>query len=635
MSTALEALKKYWGYQEFRHPQEEIIHAVVDTKDVIALLPTGGGKSLCFQLPTMIGRYQKAIVVSPLISLMEDQVENLRKHHIKAIAIHSGLTSNQIDYQIDNFIYGDFNFLYISPERILSNDFQARLGKMKLDLIAVDEAHCISQWGFDFRPSYLSIHTIREFHPNVPMIALTATASERVINDISQYLNMKDPEIFKKSFFRDNLQFFVINTDNKQHEILYLLSKLGTNGIIYTRNRRNTVQIKEWLAKHGIKSISYHAGMKTSERNLAQKNWKDGKIPLAIATNAFGMGIDKDDVRFVFHIDVASSPEEYYQEAGRAGRDGKKAFAITLISDVDIENSKSQLEKQFPSYEAIKKAYISLCHFYKIAIGSGFLESFTFHIDEFSDYSKLDYSSLNFILKILEKDGWISLSEGIRMPSTVQIIASKEEIYNIPHEEAIYDELLKSLLRNYEGIWSFPTKIDEERIGKILGISKEKTEDLLLILTRDGIVNYIPSLSDNTITFIRERPINENFSIEKHRYEASKSMARNRLNAMIDYLQKEECRQSMILQYFGEKPIKCGMCDICLGSHKVILSKEDQTIVKKQLNTLRSETKIDVFTRNWPYNKRKAVTHFLKTLVDNEEIAISGNAILPSKNGSL
>jgi ATP-dependent DNA helicase RecQ len=501
---------------------------------------------------------------------------------------------------------------------------------MKFDLIAIDEAHCISQWGFDFRPAYLTIPIIRQFHPQVPLIALTATASEKVLKDIVSYLQLEDPKIFRKSFERENIHFFSIKTVNKLNELLNIVNKLKGSGIIYTRNRKNTIQIANWLSRHNIDAISYHAGMKSTDRETAQNKWKNNQVRLAIATNAFGMGIDKSNVEFVIHLDIPGAIEEYYQEAGRAGRDGSKSFAICILNEADIENARVMFDKQYPDFDTIKRIYIKLCQYFKLAIGSGYFETFAFVLDDFATYIDFDYTLLSNGLKILENEGWITLSQGFTQPSQVLIIASKEDIYSLNYSDTIYDDILSTLLRNYEGIWSFHVKIDEQKIAKILSSTKSEVENKLLILYRDGIIDYRPTLEESAITFIKPRPQNEYFAIERHRYEASKKLAQERLFKMINYLTADTCRQQYILAYFGEEKPPCGKCDICMGSNKTTLKKADIDILNRHLQKLSNGVDLDYYLMAWPYHKRNAVRNLLSNYEKKDMVSIKSGKIFIS-----
>ncbi len=626
--TSKEVLKKYWGYNSFRDTQEAIINSVLEYNDTIALLPTGGGKSICYQVPTMMGHHKKAIVVSPLISLMNDQVDNLNRQGIKAIALHSGLSKFEIDIALDNFIYGSYHFLYISPERILSPLFQTRLGKMKIDLIAIDEAHCISQWGFDFRPSYLTIPMIRQFHSSVPIIALTATATKKVISDIEKQLELRRPKIFSKSFARENIQFFAIESDNKNIELLNILRKLNGSGIIYTRNRRKTVQLAKWLEQYKFSTGHYHAGMSAMDRNLVQEKWKKGDIRIVVATNAFGMGIDKANVQFVIHMDIPNSIEEYYQEAGRAGRNGNISYAISIYNNHDLTNLLDLFEKQFPTFDQIKSTYITLCQYLKIAIGAGINETRQIDISDFIEFTSIEKSIVHSALKILEQEGWITRSEGIKQPPKLMITASKEEIYNLPYSEELYSDILSYTLRNYEGVWTLMTNIDEHKMSKDLEIDIQKLIFFIKVMAKDGIVNYKASTSGNSISFIRSRPHNSNFSIEKHRYAAIKEMTLRRLKKMINYFTTSECRQKTILSYFEEESQNCGRCDICMGSHDIHLSKEDEKILKSHLNKFTQGYSLKKYLLAWPYHKRKAVRNTLLQLENKEILSLVGDQII-------
>lgn len=626
-------LKQYWGYDQFRPPQDSIIDSVLDKKDTIALLPTGGGKSICFQVPAMIMK-GKTLVISPLIALMQDQVDNLSVRGILAKSLNSNLHYREIDAILDRFVYGDLKILYISPERITSEVFALRIAKVPLSLIAVDEAHCISQWGYDFRPSYFNIPKIREIHPDVPIIALTATATEKVLADINDKLNLKQAQIYRKSFSRDNLSLTVLNTHDKQYEVIQILNKVKGCAILYVRNRKETIEMAQWLTRHGISSVSYHGGMEKSTREKNQQAWMSNNVRLIVATNAFGMGIDKPDVRLVLHLDVATSLEEYYQEAGRAGRDGRDAFAVSLINNSDIEAARANFNDLFPSLEIIGNVYDRLCRFFNIAFGSGMMESYDFHLMDFSEYLSIPVKKVYNILNILEKEGWIAFSDAFKEPSKVMILADQEDLTFLERTPSIKTDILIHLLRKYEGLFADPVKIDETRIAQEMKMEEVKLVHYLNILKAEGIIAYQPRASKPQITFTRERPPQNDFNIDKKSYQLRKKMAADRLDAMILYLNTDKkCRQKTIVEYFGESGRDCGKCDICIGASETALTTDQLHKVLEHLLATIHHQDIDIKTYAgiYPFNKRKRIIRALRDFESETLISIDNAGLITSK----
>lgn len=631
MVDSLSILKQYWGYDTFRSPQDQIIQSVVDGRDTIALLPTGGGKSLCYQLPAMMLE-GKTIVVSPLIALMQDQIEALAKRKIPAVALHSGMHSREIDVAIDNFIYGPLKLLYVSPERLQSEIFTERIHKANISLIAVDEAHCISQWGYDFRPAYLEIGQLRERFPQVPIMALTATATQEVVNDMEKMLQMRDAQIFRKSFARDNISFVVITTDNKRKEIISILKKLKGTGIIYVRNRKLTREIADLLNAYGISSSFYHAGLDPKERKKRQDAWKAGKIRIIVSTNAFGMGIDKADVRFVLHTDVPPSIEEYYQEAGRAGRDGLPSFAITIINEQDISKAVHMFNENYPSIDFIKAVYRKICVYLKVAIGSGENESYDFDIIHFCEAANLPlFRTVNAIDAII-KDGWITLSDGFYRPSQLFFSTSKRDFSYLVREEDEKSRLLQHVLRRYEGLFIDYVKIDEPAIARDLRMPVEKVIAYLHHLHRESVVQYEPRKTIPLLSFQKIRPAFDSFTIDENLYNALKERSNHRLSSIIDMLQEQTCRQASILKYFGEKNAEsCGKCDLCLGSQIEQIESELAEQVKGHLlQSITNASKLNLYdySRRWPHNKRKRILSYIMEHSESIGIKIDGKNIV-------
>ncbi len=629
-------LKRYWGYDRFRPPQLDIITSVLDGKDTVALLPTGGGKSLCYQLPSLI-LPGKTIVVSPLISLMQDQVAELETRNISAKAIHTGMSYSQIEAILDNFVHGPLKILYVSPERILTEAFQVRFYMAKVSLIAVDEAHCISQWGHDFRPSYLNINMLREIKPDIPILALTATATNKILEDIKDELALESPIVFRNSFARDNISFSSIRTEDKSLEFEKLVTKLKGTGIVYTRSRIGCVKIANWLVKKKISAQFYHGGMTPLERETAQTNWMKNKVQIMVATNAFGMGINKPDVRFVVHMDIPPSIEEYYQEAGRAGRDGKMSFAISIISNQDLMSAVKNFETYHPTLEEIKNIYISLCKYLKIGYDFGQDQEFYLDIAEMSQIYKISISKIYTTLKILEKQEWLILSEGLRSPSQVMVTCNPREVNDMYEQEDPRYQVLTQILRSYEGIFVDYVNIIESNISRILNMPINKVVGYLKVLQNEAMIHYNPSSDLPKVTFLKARPQDESFKIDEKSYSSLKENSWNKLNSIINYHSLEKCRQQIILDYFDEgETFDCGQCDYCLGSYQTAY---DETIKHKIISLIQSSNdgispkKIIV---KFPYNKRKRVYQCLEDLESEKMIRVddNGNLRITKSNNS-
>lgn len=566
--TIHDILSKYWAYNQFRPLQEEIIQSVLDGHDTLALMPTGGGKSICFQVPALLNP-GICIVVSPLIALMKDQVENLNAKGIKAIAIISGMGKRELDIALDNCIYGDIKFLYVSPERLLSEIVRVRIRHMNVNLIAIDEAHCISQWGYDFRPPYLQLTELREIHPKVPVLALTASATERVVEDIQARLNFKNAQVFRKSFERKNISYLVYNEENKLRKLFNIAKKVNGTGIVYVRNRRETQEIARLLNLEGVSADFYHAGLETPVRTMKQSAWKNSKIKVIVATNAFGMGIDKADVRFVVHLDLPESLEAYYQEAGRAGRDEKKSFAVLLYTPSDITQLKNRLEQQYPSITEIKQIYHHLGNYYQLAFGAGEGLALEFDLADFCNRFKLDPIRTLHAIKFLERDAYIAMTETVFLPSRVQILYDSETLYRFQVEQPGYDSFIKVLLRSYGGIFDQLTGVKESDIAKRLGISRAEVVKTLHKLQEMELIQYIEQTDKPHLFFVKPRldtpylTINKKYHLE--RYEIHK----NQIESIIKYATEPICRSQQLLNYFNESnPPLCGVCDVCIAAKK-------------------------------------------------------------------
>ncbi|WP_395808842.1 ATP-dependent DNA helicase RecQ [Daejeonella sp.] len=585
--TIHHILSKYWGFSKFRPLQEDIIQSVLDGKDTLALMPTGGGKSLCFQVPALL-KPGICIVVSPLIALMKDQVENLKDKGIKAIAIISGMGKREVDIALDNCIYGDIKFLYLSPERLLSELVRVRLRHMQVNLIAIDEAHCISQWGYDFRPSYLHLAELREIHPNVPILALTATATERVAADIQLKLNFQHAQIFRKSFERKNLSYLVYNEENKLRKLFSIAKNVKGTGIIYVRNRRETQEVARQLTMQGISADFYHAGLDTPLRMKKQTAWKNSEVKVIVATNAFGMGIDKSDVRFVVHLDLPESLEAYYQEAGRGGRDEKKAYAVLLFNNSDVFQLKNRFEQQYPSIEEIKQIYHHLGNYYQLAFGAGEGLSLEFDLADFCNRFKLDPFRTLHALKFLEHDEYIALTETVFLASRVQVLSGSADLYRFQVEQPAYDQFIKVLLRSYGGIFDQLSAIKESDLGKRLGITRNEVVKILQKLQTLQIINYIEQTDKPHLLFIKPRVDTLHLLIDRRYHEDRYQVHQSQIESIINYAVNNKCRSQQLLNYFNEAHAPtCGVCDVCLENKKA--SKKagnSDALVKSILNEL-------------------------------------------------
>jgi len=583
-----QILFQYFGYKSFRPLQEDIIRSVLEGKDTLALLPTGGGKSLCYQVPA-IAMEGLCLVVSPLIALMRDQVETLKGKGLESEAVFSGLSNYQIEKILDHAAYGSLKFLYLSPERLITSSFRDRLPFMKLNMIAVDEAHCISQWGYDFRPPYLRIAEIREFHPQTPIIALTATATKEVINDIQDKLLFKEKNVLSRSFDRPNLIYVVQNENNKARRLLKICNNLKGSGIVYVRNRRKTVEIAKFLVQNHYPAGVYHAGMNLAQRNNIQNRWMENRLRVMVATNAFGMGIDKPDVRFVVHMDIPDSPEAYFQEAGRAGRDGKLSYAILLYDEADITDINENFNNSWPSYGVIKNVYNALGNYYNLAIGSGKDISFDFDLNEFC--KRFNFKSLPTFnaLKIIEKEGYIALNDAFDSPSQLMFRLSGDEMYNFQVANKKFDGFIKIISRLYGGaLYTTHQRINEEAIAKYLNIKTDQVIQLLTELDKLEVISYVPRKNKPQLIFVTERLDASQFYLSPENYQLRKNAAKQRLEAMIDYIKDENhCRSQILLSYFGEKTkVRCGACDYCIKHHLLELEEKEYITIEAELEKI-------------------------------------------------
>ena len=566
----LEILKQHWGYDNFRGIQEEIIQSIGQGKDTLGLMPTGGGKSITFQVPAL-AKEGLCIVITPLIALMKDQVRNLKERGIKAVAVYSGMTREEILVALENCIFGDYKFLYVSPERLDTEIFQTKLRRMNICMITVDEAHCISQWGYDFRPAYLKIAEIRQMLPEVPILALTATATPEVVKDIRLKLGFREGgQTFRMSFERKNLAYIVRHTEDKQKELIHILQKIQASAIVYTRNRKRTREITELLTANNISATFYHAGLSNEAKDQRQKSWLTGESRVMVATNAFGMGIDKPDVRIVIHIDMPDSPEAYFQEAGRAGRDGQKAYAVLLYAKSDKVNLNKRISDTFPDKEYIRKVYEDINFFFQMAMGDGAGCTFAFNIDEFCRNFKHFPVQADSALKILTRAGYLDYTDEQDNASRLIFTLRRDELYKLQEYEADIEKLIHVILRSYTGLFTDYAFINEESLSIRTGLSRQRVYEILVMLTQRRILHYIPRKKTPYIIYSQKRIEKERLIISPEIYEKRKESYASRIKAMIDYATAEEkCRSRMLLHYFGEKnEHHCGQCDVCLKKHE-------------------------------------------------------------------
>ena len=559
----IDILKEYWGYDSFRPRQEEIVNAALEGKDVLAILPTGGGKSVCFQVPAMI-REGIALVVTPLIALMKDQVQNLNERGIKALCVNAGMGRREVELTLNNAAYGDFKFLYVSPERLGTRLFRDYVREMNVSYIVVDEAHCISQWGYDFRPDYLQIGRLREI-VDAPVIALTATATPQVAEDIMNRLGFEERTLIKSGFERPNLSYIVRKCEDKLGQLLSVCSNVAGTGIVYVRNRKKTEELAAFLAANGISSSYYHAGLGTDSRTDRQEKWKSDKIRVMVCTNAFGMGIDKPDVRFVVHFDVPDSPEAYFQEAGRGGRDGKRSFAVLLWNSTDIKRLRQIASVSFPSLEYIEDIYHKVHTFFDIPYDAGEGRQLKFNLEDFCRRYGLQRASAYYAVVYIERTAHWTLSEDVDISTRVQVIVDRNELYDVEFPDHRMLTLLDVLMRRYTGLFSYPVPIDEEYVASQIGVTVPGLRQLLYNLALEHVIRYVPCDRATVLFLHHDRLRPKNVNLDPERYEMLKSSALERMQKMVDYVNEEDvCRSSYLLEYFGQKEAEdCGTCDIC------------------------------------------------------------------------
>ena len=592
MSNLIKILNQYWGFSTFREPQESIIKSVLEKKNTIALLPTGGGKSLCYQIPTLLSD-GICIVISPLIALMQDQINNLETKNIKAVLLSSQLSSSEINVIFDNLHYGNYKFLYLSPEKLQSEFIQEKIKQLPVSLIAVDEAHCISEWGHDFRPSYLKIAVLKELHPAVPFIALTATATPRVLNDIIKYLGFENPQVFKKSFYRENLAYQVFHLEDKLSKLKLILEKIKSPAIIYVQSRKMTKELSLQLNNLGFKCNFYHGGLTVEEKQTALKQWINEKTPIMIATNAFGMGIDKPNVRAVIHLNIPSSIENYIQEAGRGGRDGQKSFSVVLVDESDYYTSEQQLLKTLPDISFIKEVYFKLNQHFKIPYGDWIQESLTLDIEAFCTHYNFNKNKIYHALKMLDHIEVLSLDENLNRKSTVTFLANSHEIFYYVDSHKELGNLLQILLRTYGGIIDFTTPINENALAKTLGITVDLLKNQLVQLTKDEMINYIAANIHLQLLFLVPREDERTINLKSTQINHQNELKLAKFNKIVAFLKNNtECRNQQILHYFGEeKPTICHICEVCLKNETKNKIKSTKEIEYQLIEILQNQSK--------------------------------------------
>ncbi|MGB5988333.1 MAG: RecQ family ATP-dependent DNA helicase [Marinifilaceae bacterium] len=618
MNKYEKILKKYWGYSSFRPLQLDIINSIASGKDTLALMPTGGGKSLTFQVPAM-DMDGMCIVITPLIALMKDQVENLQKRDIPAVAIYTGLTYKEITNTINRCLYGDVKFLYISPERLASEKFINKLQHMKISFLAVDEAHCISQWGYDFRPSYLKIKTIRELFPNLSVLALTATATLEVVDDIQERLEFKAKNVFRKSFERENLSYVVRQTDDKDKQLWNILQKVKGSAIVYVRSRRRTKEISEYLETKNISCVYYNAGLSYYDRNKKQELWMTDKKRVIVATNAFGMGIDKPDVRIVVHYDVPDNIESYFQEAGRAGRDGERSYAVMLYNKSDDAKWSKRITDTYPEKQIVLSCYESLASFLQVAEGEGNDKVFAFDLLKFSRLFKFNSVQAYSSLKLLQASGYLDLTDEVNSPTRLMFIVNRDALYHYNLKNQNCELLVKIILRTYTGLFVSFVKIDEEFLCDKLSINKETLYEYFGLMSAHGIIQLIPQRKTPYISYTQPRLPTSYIKLSKAAYVDRREKFENKIEYIKYYASSiDRCRSSILVEYFGEEESEdCGNCDVCLKKKKIILSAKEEKCLRKRLldNITEMPIKVDIIIKSEPESKEyllKAIAYLLE-----------------------
>ncbi|MEZ7838008.1 MAG: ATP-dependent DNA helicase RecQ [Flavobacteriales bacterium] len=623
-----KALKQHWGYDTFRPKQEEIINSILEKKDALALLPTGGGKSLCYQIPAIISE-GICIVISPLVALMKDQVSQLKKRNIKAIALTGGMRPSDLDIALDNCVYGNIKLLYLSPERLQSEIVLTRIQKMKISLIAVDEAHCISQWGYDFRPSYLKIAEIRELLPNAPVLALTATATKVVAIDIQKKLLFKKSLLIQNSFNRSNLAYMVLEENHKMDRLEKMLTRIKGSAIIYVRSRKRAYELSTELNHIGIKSLYYHAGLPSSERSANQDKWMNNSVRVMVATNAFGMGIDKPDVRLVVHLQSPNTLEAYFQEAGRAGRDGEKSFAVSLFQKSDLETSLNRFEENYPNSKEVRDIYQKLANFLQVAIGDGYETNYEFSIDEFCEQHKLSKEKCLKSFHILEKEKHLKFDSYNNQLSTIQISASPNAVVNYQTNSTKKSELLQLLLRVYPNIFDEPAEINERKLAIQIGKDSNYIHKVLSQLNQEEILHYTARTNRGRIVYLSARHSSNNLPLSKTHFEERKSLLVEKLKSMNQYISNTEiCRSRILLDYFDEQTEhNCGICDVCIA-HNTNTEDFKKTIREDLLKRVTIKPIfISTFVAQYSKLKELVIIDEIKALLEESILIKEGDKI--------
>lgn len=617
-----QILTRYWGYASFKPLQEEIIRSVAEGKDTLGLMPTGGGKSITFQVPAL-AREGICLVITPLIALMKDQVTRLNSLEIKSIAIHSGMSGEEIDNALENCIYGDYKFLYVSPERISTRMFQGKAPRLNLSLIAIDEAHCISQWGYDFRPSYLKIATLRDhISGKVPFLALTASATAQVIEDIMEKLAFRNKNVLRTSFDRKNISYLVRKVEDKGTYLVKTLQKAKGSGIVYVRSRKRSKEVAELLVANGISADFYHAGLSEELRDKKQKSWTVGETRVIIATNAFGMGIDKSEVRFVIHWDIPDSIENYFQESGRAGRDNRSAFAVMLYSPADKNRLVDTIRKKFPPVEKIKDTYEALCNYLQVPLGAGKDNVFDFSMAGFVSKFRLPVIETYNSLQFLQREGYLEFTEEINNPSRVHFIVSRDDLYKFQVANESFDGFIKLLLRSYTGMFSEFVPVNEEDLARKSAATRDTVYQYLVKLSSMNIIKYIPGKKSALVIFTEERLMRKALMISPENYLHVKEKYEIRLNKMIDYVESENrCRSVALLDYFGEESDRCGICDVCRERNELELSKYEFDLILDEIKTALIEKSPDAeeLVKLIDYSEDKVVK-VIRWLLDHDKI---------------
>ena len=627
-----EILKTYWGYDDFRGIQRDIIESIGRGQDTLGLMPTGGGKSITFQVPTLAGD-GLCIVVTPLIALMKDQVANLRSRGIKALAIHTGMKTSEVVTALENCIFGDYKFLYISPERIGSELFLKKIKHVNVQLITVDEAHCISQWGHDFRPAYRRISELRDLFPAAPLLALTATATPEVVDDIQQQLNFRAKNCYRMSFGRKNLAYVVRYTENKAAELLHILNRVAGSAIVYTLNRKKTKEVCDFLSASGITAEYYHAGLSPESKDAKEEAWKTGKARVMVSTNAFGMGIDKPDVRLVVHIDLPSSIEAYFQEAGRAGRDGEKAYAVTLFSRIDKQIVSRRLSDNYPSQDFIREVYDEICYYYNMALGDGLDCTFEFSLGDFCKKYHRPTLQTDSALRLLTRMGYLEYVEEMEYASRVRFIVDKDSLYRFKGLPADYELLINAILRNYSGLFSDFVFIDERYLSRVTKLSRHRMYEILVSLHSKRLIEYAPSKKCPIITFTRHRVLGCDLRFEPSVYDERKAIFGDRLNSIIKYaVSLDKCRSVMLLEYFGEKEsVSCGCCDVCADVRARNAAEQLSSPVQGVMRLLADGEQHSLHELEVLGLTRAEMKTLLRELCDEEKIIVNGENIRLNK----